>query len=64
MKVLQGAILLVLLSMVLSCSHTVNVKHEVEPIYITVDVNIKVQKELDDFFDFEEDTETNTGGMK
>ena len=36
------------------CSPTVKVKHEVEPIYITVDVNIKVQKELENFFDFED----------
>ena len=37
-----------------SCSPTVRVKHEVEPIFITVDVNIKIQKELEGFFDFEE----------
>ncbi len=37
------------------CSPTVNVKHEVEPIYITIDINIKVQKELEDFFDFEDE---------
>ena len=27
---------------------------KVDPIYITVDINIKVQKELEEFFDFEE----------
>ncbi len=36
-----------------ACSPTVKVKHEVAPIFITVDVNIKVQKELESFFDFE-----------
>jgi hypothetical protein len=30
------------------------VKHEVAPIHITVDVNVKVQEELDEFFDFED----------
>lgn len=40
------------------CSPTVRVKHEVEPIFITVDVNIKIQKELEGFFDFEEQSET------
>ena len=33
---------------------TIKVKHEVEPIYITMDVNVKVEKKLDDFFDFED----------
>ena len=42
-------------------------KHEVtvhpikiEPIYMTIDVNIKVQRELDDFFSFEEQIENNS----
>jgi len=39
------------------CSHTINVHHEVEPIYITVQVNIQVQEQLNDFFDFEEDAQ-------
>ena len=43
------------LLVVFGCSPTVNVKHEGEPIYITIDINIKVQKELDDFFDFEDE---------
>jgi hypothetical protein len=43
--------------LIMSCSHTVTVKHEVEPIFITVQVNIRVQEELNDFFDFEEDIE-------
>lgn len=38
--------------------NTVNVKVdpiEVKPIYATVDINIKVDRELDDFFEFEDD---------
>ena len=30
------------------------IKHEVKPIYATIDINIRVQKELEEFFDFEE----------
>ena len=33
---------------------------EIDPIHITVDVNIKVDKELDDFFDFQ-DAATDNG---
>ena len=40
-----------------ACSPTVKVKHEVAPIFITVDVNIKVQKELENFFDFEDEAQ-------
>ena len=54
---MRRAVLLGLLVMASSCSHTVTVKHEVEPIFITVQVNIQVQKQLDDFFDFEEASE-------
>ena len=36
-------------------SHTVKVDPvEVKPIYVKVDINIKVDRELDRFFDFEE----------
>lgn len=48
----KKAILLLLL-IFLGCSHTVTVKHEVEPIFITVQVNIQIQEQLNDFFDFE-----------
>jgi len=42
-----GAVLLIL-----SCSHAVEVKPvEVKPIHITIDVNVKIDKALDDFFD-------------
>jgi hypothetical protein len=55
MRVLRRAVTLVLLVAIWGCSHTVNVRHQVDPIYISVQVNIQVQKELDSFFDFEDD---------
>ena len=60
MRAVRTVFLTALLPLVLSCSHTVTVKHEVEPIYITVQVNIQVQEQLNDFFAFEEDTEEAT----
>jgi hypothetical protein len=54
-KTISGIILSGFLMLMLDCSPTVKVKHEVAPIYITVDVNIRVQKELKDFFDFEDE---------
>jgi len=45
----------VALAAVLAGCAPVTVKHEVEPIYVTVDVNIRVQKRLQEFFDYEED---------
>lgn len=38
---------------------TADTKHQIEikPIHITVDVNIKVDKQLDNFFDFQDDKE-------
>ncbi|WP_304511418.1 YnbE family lipoprotein [Desulfobacula sp.] len=39
-------------------SHQVEVKPvEIKPIHITIDVNIRVEKALDDFFDDLEDAE-------
>lgn len=47
--------------------HTVKVEPiEVKPIQITVDVLVKVDKQLDDFFDYQEEDETpgtGTGGQ-
>ena len=37
------------------CQPTVTVEHKVDPIYITLDINLKVDRELDEFFDFEEE---------
>lgn len=33
------------------------VRHQIDPIHITLDVNLKVDRELDDFFAFERDIE-------
>jgi hypothetical protein len=49
-----------------ACGPTLTIKHEVAPIYLTVDINIKVQKELEEFFAFEEsrDAGGNSGKTK
>ncbi|MDX2109377.1 MAG: hypothetical protein SFY80_03960 [Verrucomicrobiota bacterium] len=43
---------LALLSGVLSLAGCITIKtqHEIKPIHLTVDVNLKVQRELDNFF--------------
>lgn len=39
------------------CTHRVQVEPiQIEPIYITLDINLKIDRELDRFFDFEEQT--------
>ena len=43
---------------------TITVKHQVEPIYITMDVNIKVEKQLNEFFDFEDQGTGDSGGAE
>jgi len=43
---------------------TITVKHEVEPIYITMNVNVKVEKQLDEFFDFEDEVQKGSGSTK
>jgi hypothetical protein len=58
MKKVLGTISILLLLMTLGCTkHQVETKSQVEvapieikPIHITIDVNIKVDKALDDFF--------------
>lgn len=52
--VITGAALALLM---FGCSkHTIDVQPiRVEPIHMTLDVNIRVDRELDQFFDFEED---------
>ena len=37
------------------CSPGVKVEHEVKPIHITIDVNVRVDKALEDFFDYEKE---------
>ena len=40
------------------CTHRVQLEPiKVEPIYITLDINLKIDRELDSFFDFEEQTQ-------
>jgi hypothetical protein len=43
---------------------TITVKHQVEPIYITMNVNVKVEKQLNDFFDFEDQGTSGSGGTE
>jgi len=60
-----------LLTGCIQTEHHVETTHRIEPIHITVDVNLKVNRELNDFFgdldqdsaliDFEEPTETGAG---
>ena len=44
-----------------SCVHVATDPIEVKPIHITLDVNIKVQKDLENFFAFEDDVLKNPG---
>lgn len=39
---------------------TLTVKHKIDPIYITMDVNVKAEEQLNDFFDYE-NTSDSTG---
>ncbi|HMQ20889.1 MAG TPA: hypothetical protein PKE00_00255 [Planctomycetota bacterium] len=51
-----SSLLLVALSSGVACtSHRIGIDPiEIKPIQVTVDVNVQVQRKLDDFFDFEE----------
>ena len=40
--------------LIAGCTPTVKVKHEVEPIHLTADINIRVDRELDEFFAFQD----------
>ena len=65
---LSAAKALPLVALMTACiSHQVESKPiEIKPIHITMDINLRVQRELDEFFDFEEpskrdaDTTSNT----
>ncbi len=48
-KILKFTLPLLALSVLSGC-FTIRTEHEVKPIHITVDVNLKVQRELDDVF--------------
>jgi hypothetical protein len=54
--VLRAALSLPFAALAASCiTHNVESKPiEIKPIHITMDINLRVQKELEEFFDFEE----------
>ena len=56
---LKSAAVVACLAALPSC---VSVKHEVQPIHITMDINVRVQRELEDFFSFEDQLLKNPGG--
>ena len=60
MKIWLMVCFLSLLFIVSACGPTLTIKHEVAPIYLTVDINIKVQEELEKFFDFEKKRDDKT----
>jgi hypothetical protein len=37
------------------------VKHEIEPIYATLNINLRIQRELEDVFDYEESRAEQSG---
>lgn len=50
---------IVLMSTLAGCTHRIKVDPiKVEPIHVTVDINVKVDRELESFFDFEEKYDT------
>jgi Skp family chaperone for outer membrane proteins len=53
MKIFKNLVIVAFLFLLFSCAtkHTVEVEPvEVKPIHITIDVNVKVDRALDDFF--------------
>ncbi len=58
MRIWLSICVVCLLFMSSGCGPTVTIKHEVSPIYLTIDINIKIQEELEDFFSFEESRRT------
>lgn len=61
---LAGALATALAMPACNTSHTVKVEPvEIKPIHITMDINIKIEREVDDFFDEVEKkaAETNPG---
>ena len=50
-------------AVVMGCQHRVTVDPiRVEPLYVTLDITLRVDRELDDFFDFEEAAPTPPDG--
>ena len=63
MKLIVPILSLGIVLMLTGCWN-ITVKHQVEPIYITMDVNVKVEKQLDEFFDFEDEVQKGSGSTK
>ena len=56
MRVILMAAVLALALLGACTRHTVKLEPiRIEPIHITMDINIKIDRELDQFFDFEEE---------
>lgn len=55
MKYVELTTLAAMVSLMASCAKVSVDPIKVEPIYITVDVNIRVQRDLESFFDFEDE---------
>jgi hypothetical protein len=56
MKLLGYAATVAALMVLPSCTHKVEVEPlRIEPIHLTVDLNIRVDRELDEFFAYEEE---------
>jgi hypothetical protein len=54
---LSAALAVCLGGAVVGCKHTIAVEPiEVKPIHLTLDVNLKVDRELDEFFDYEDES--------
>lgn len=49
-KLCFWAVLALLITAGCRTRHEVDMTHEVKPIHITLDINLRVEKELDDFF--------------
>jgi hypothetical protein len=49
-------VLILALLTAIGCTHRIDVQPiKVEPIYMTIDINLKVDRELDQFFDFQDE---------
>ena len=53
-RVAAGIVVAAPLLLLSACTPTVKVKHEVEPIHLTADINIRVDRQLDEFFAFQD----------
>ena len=47
-----------MLAMTVGCTPTIRHEHKIEPLHITMDINLRVDRELDNFFDFQEPAAT------